>query len=85
MHSYIMYVYMYVYYVCICLVVLTCPVEGQVFQQCPLPCSATCSDPNPICDVECTPRCACPVGQVIDTVNNKCVDPQQCPQNCTVS
>ena len=58
--------------------------EGQIFQQCSS-CSATCSNPNPICIATCIPGCACPAGQVIDTLNNKCVSPKQCPLNCAVS
>ena len=59
-----------------------CSVKGQIFQQCQ-PCPFTCANYKLIaCRFPCTPGCGCPVGQVIDTVNNKCVDPKQCPPKC---
>ena len=61
-----------------------CPVEGQVFQRCRT-CPATCSNRDLVCTLDCVPGCGCPPGQLIDTVNNKCVRPDQCPPDCSVS
>ena len=62
-----------------------CPIEGQVYQEC-ASCVATCSRPFPICPSrKCTSGCACPAGQVVDTVNKRCVSILRCSQNCAVS
>ena len=61
-----------------------CSVEGQVQQTCRT-CPATCSNPALICRAVCEFGCGCPSGQLIDTSINKCVDPQDCPENCSVS
>ena len=52
-------------------------IEVQVFQKCAT-CPATCSEPDLICTKQCAPDCGCPIGELIDTVNNKCVKPKQC-------
>ena len=85
------YKYTFVHIICIKLIrsyvpSSGCSVEGQTFQECP-PCVRFCTDPIPQCPTVCTPGCACPAGQVIDSVNNRCVDPLQCPGpvNCAVS
>ena len=69
-----------------CFLLLACPIQGQVYQECP-PCYATCSRPFKICPsgICSTPGCGCPAGQVVDTVNKKCVTINQCPNSCAVS
>ena len=61
-----------------------CSVEGQVQQTCRT-CPATCSNPGLICRAVCEFGCGCPPGQLIDTTINKCVDPKECPLDCSVS
>ena len=61
-----------------------CSVEGTVGQFCRT-CPATCSNPGLLCRAICEPGCGCPFGQLIDTTINKCVDPIQCPEKCSVS
>ncbi|XP_065920539.1 uncharacterized protein [Dysidea avara] len=60
----------------------SCPIKGQVFQQCRT-CPATCTKPDLICILLCKPGCGCPPGQLIDTINKKCVKPSQCPIDCS--
>ena len=65
----------------------SCPIEGQIKQECKT-CPATCSEPDLICTKECITGCGCPAGQLIDTSNNKCVEPDECPlpaSECAVS
>ena len=57
----------------------SCTIKGQIFQKCAT-CPATCSAPDLLCIQQCTPGCGCPVGELIDTVNKKCVEPNQCPK-----
>ena len=79
-----------IYYTCTCFLLLKilcftgCPIEGQVFQRC-ASCPATCSRPDVICHRACFSGCGCPAGQLIDTVNSKCVDRKECPVDCAVS
>lgn len=65
------------------IILASCPVEGQVFRSCGGCQKRTCNNPNAPCPLACFPGCACPTGQVIDTVANKCVSPSQCPVNCS--
>ena len=58
----------------------TCPIQGQVFQQCRT-CPATCEVPDIACIAICEPGCGCPRRQLIDEQNNKCVARDQCPSN----
>jgi len=56
----------------------SCPIQGQVYQRCRT-CPATCSKPDLVCTLQCVRGCGCPTGQLIDTINKKCVKPKQCP------
>ena len=58
----------------------TCPVKGQVYNQCK-GCPVTCGNhgqPIP-CPAICAPGCACPHGQVINEKSNTCIFPEECP------
>ncbi|XP_019849765.1 PREDICTED: papilin-like [Amphimedon queenslandica] len=55
----------------------SCPVDGQVFQEC-RSCPATCSNPEIACAAVCIPGCGCPDGKLIDEKNNICVDREDC-------
>ena len=60
-----------------------------VLQNCAA-CPATCSEPSLICTEKCTPGCGCPAGELINTLNNKCIRPKECPHTplpskCAVS
>lgn len=63
----------------------SCPVKGQMLKVCPH-CQGTCDNPLVPCPRACTGiGCVCPPGQLVDTEANECVDPSQCPVNCSVS
>ena len=47
-------------------------------KRCGSACPPTCANPNPICTLQCVPRCQCPRGKVIDKKKKKCVFPFQC-------
>ena len=64
--------------------VLQCPIQGQVVQGCKT-CPATCTNPGLVCTQQCQKGCGCPPGQLIDETNNRCVQPSQCPIDCSVS
>lgn len=66
------------FYVLLNDIVNDCPVEGQVFNTCASPCTATCENPNPICILVCEAKCACPFGTVLDRRVNKCVTSDEC-------
>ena len=55
-----------------------CPIKGQQFNRCGSACPPTCTNRNPICTLQCVPRCQCPRGKVIDKRRKKCVFPSQC-------
>lgn len=59
---------------------VTCPIKGQIFTANCFSGNATCSDPNPIatCDA---PWCACPAGQVLDTVTTAYINGTECSKN----
>ncbi len=79
-HISVLYRYMPVSIIIILTAEVQCEIEGQVFSDCASPCPKTCdSDPNQICITLCVQGCTCPPGQVIDTVNNKCVTTDMCP------
>ena len=42
-------------------------------------CPKTCSNPHLLCAGDGQPGCSCPLGQVIDEMNNRCVYPNECP------
>ena len=56
-----------------------CKIRGQVFSNCASPCPRTCESPHPICIALCVKGCKCPTGQVVDTINKRCVRPEKCP------
>ncbi|XP_065913510.1 keratin-associated protein 16-1-like [Dysidea avara] len=60
----------------------SCPIQGQVFQRCKT-CPATCTNPGLVCTLQCQPGCGCPPGKLIDVTNNRCVQPSQCPVDCS--
>lgn len=68
------------------LYLIACPINGEDFQAC-RSCPATCFNPGLLCIAQCIPGCGCPSGQLINTLNNTCVDPEQCPvpDDCAVS
>ena len=67
------------------MLIAICPVKGQVNGSCPS-CQGTCSNPLVQCPLACNDSgCVCPPGQLVDTDANECVDPIQCPINCSVS
>ena len=59
-----------------------CPVKGQVFSSC-AGCGTTCAriinDEILFCPAVCREGCTCPGGKVVDTANNECVEPDECP------
>ena len=58
---------------------MKCEIPGQEFQTCAPACDATCTDPNPICTKQCTERCVCPKGTVLDKERNRCT--RKCPRD----
>ena len=57
-----------------------CSVEGAEYSECGGACPPTCLDPYILCLIQgCFPGCACPDGQLMDTVNNRCVPLEACP------
>ena len=61
------------------LTVESCPIEGQVFTTCGTACPPTCSEPGPVaCTTQCVVGCQCPVGTVLDDLQQKCVNLDQC-------
>ena len=54
----------------------SCP-ESMEYRLCSRNCTATCSDPNPVCSIDCSSgQCECPSGTV--DANGVCVRFQQC-------
>ena len=59
-----------------------CENEGAAPVRCAPSCPATCLSPFVVCDsivCDVPGMCACPDGQVIDEVNNRCVPRDECP------
>ena len=57
-----------------------CPVcvNGSTFMSCGPLCTPTCTNPSPVCGVNCSaPGCYCPPGTVL--LNKICVSAQSCP------
>ncbi|XP_069923319.1 mucin-6 [Oryctolagus cuniculus] len=57
-----------------------CP-ANQVYQECGVACTRTCSNPQHSCPSPCTAGCFCPEGTVLDDLssNHTCVPIAQCP------
>ena len=55
-----------------------CPFKGQQFNRCGSACPPTCTNPNPICTLQCVPHCQYPRGKVLDKRRKKCVFLFQC-------
>ena len=62
----------------ICFLVLECAIEGQVFTTCGNVCPPTCTSQPKHCIQICVVGCQCPSGTVLDEVNNKCVNKEDC-------
>ena len=58
---------------------LDCPIVGQEYNDVKASCPKTCSNPHLLCAGEGQPGCSCPLGQVIDEMNNRCVQLKDCP------
>lgn len=58
---------------------IECEIEGQEFSTCASLCPATCNSPIRFCPLVCVFGCKCPSGQLIDTVNKRCVPADECP------
>ena len=58
---------------------VVCTVQGQNFSTCASLCPRTCNSPPVFCPAVCVEGCACPPGQLIDTINNRCVTEDECP------
>ena len=61
-------------------VIVTCPIEGQVFTECGSSCPLTCDNVNDtiLCTTDCWQGCECPSGIVIDVERRRCVELSQC-------
>lgn len=60
-----------------------CDIPGQIYMDCAPACDATCNEPNPICIYQCTQRCMCPHGLLLDEDSKRCV--KVCPKRrCSV-
>ena len=66
-------------YFIIVVVCTDCPITGQEYNEVSAHCPKTCSNPHLLCAGEGEPGCSCPLGQVIDEINNRCVQPKDCP------
>ena len=60
------------------LIVPECTIEGQVFTACGTACPPTCTNQPLRCTLQCVAECQCPIGTVLDEVNNRCVEIQDC-------
>ena len=58
---------------------IDCPIAGQEYNEVKATCPKTCSNPHLLCAGDGQPGCSCPLGQVIDEMNNRCVYPNECP------
>ena len=59
---------------------IVCEIEGATPSDCASLCPATCDNSGPlVCPTVCVKGCVCPSGEVIDTVNKKCVPRNECP------
>ena len=58
---------------------IDCPIAGQEYNEVKATCPKTCSNPHLLCAGDGQPGCSCPLGQVIDEMNNRCVSPNECP------
>ena len=56
-----------------------CTIKGQTFSFCASRCPRTCNSPPVFCPAVCVEGCVCPSGQLIDTINNRCVPEDECP------
>merc|ERR1719515_709590 len=54
-----------------------CLNQGQVWKECASNCTRTCEDLDPVCTVECVPRCQCPSDQPI-WENGECIREEAC-------
>uniref|UniRef100_A0A1X7V3D2 Uncharacterized protein n=1 Tax=Amphimedon queenslandica TaxID=400682 RepID=A0A1X7V3D2_AMPQE len=72
---------------CNCPFCKDCPIVGQEYNDVKASCPKTCSNPHLLCAGEGQPGCSCPLGQVIDEMNNRCVQPKNCPKPdpCTLA
>ena len=51
--------------------------EGDLeWNECGSPCDRTCEEPNPVCAEICSPRCECPIGQVVLNMYNDWEEPR---------
>lgn len=58
---------------------IQCEIEGQVPSTCASLCPRRCNSPIRLCPTVCVFGCKCPSGQLIDSINRKCVPPEECP------
>ncbi|XP_019853716.1 PREDICTED: uncharacterized protein LOC109583018 [Amphimedon queenslandica] len=72
---------------CNCPLCRDCPITGQEYNEVSAYCPKTCSNPHLLCAGEGQPGCSCPLGQVIDEMNNRCVQLKDCPKPdpCTLA
>ncbi|XP_019853361.1 PREDICTED: uncharacterized protein LOC105313106 isoform X2 [Amphimedon queenslandica] len=72
---------------CNCPLCRDCPIVGQEYNDVKASCPKTCSNPHLLCAGEGQPGCSCPLGQVIDEMNNHCVQLKDCPKPdpCTLA
>ena len=63
----------------VCFLYTDCPIAGQKYNEVKANCPKTCSNPHLLCAGEGQPGCSCPMGQVIDEMNNRCVHPNNGP------
>ena len=62
-----------------------CPLIGQEFvlcKRCQRTCEQVAAGEQIFCILVCLPGCSCPIGQVIDEANNRCVEEEDCPVTC---
>ena len=51
---------------------------GQVWNPCGSACTATCDEPEPICTLQCVPRCVCPPPLLLRDDSGICVLQEEC-------
>ena len=58
-----------------------CQTEDELYSQFAPDCVPTCSDPYPTCSGLTQEGCLCPIGTVLDQIQNKCVPLNKCSKN----
>ncbi|XP_003250085.1 chymotrypsin inhibitor [Apis mellifera] len=51
--------------------------ENEEWQSCGTACQPSCSNPTPICTLQCVPSCQCESG-LLRNENKQCIEPSEC-------